>query len=193
MQHLVSAVEALIFSSDHAISIEDIKSSIELATNSAVSKVEIEEAIQVLFQIYNDNEERSIEILFISGGYRFMTKPAFQQYIGAHLKLTSKRKLSQVALETLSIVAYRQPVSKTDLESIRGVSCDYAIQKLLEKELIAISGRSEAAGRPLLYSTSEKFMDYFGLGSLKDLPKIKDFKQTDNMVGEEIIEEIVEN
>jgi segregation and condensation protein B len=193
MQHLVSAVEALIFSSDHAISIEDIKSSIELATNSTVSKVEIEEAIQVLFQIYNENVERSIEILFISGGYRFMTKPAFQQYIGAHLKLTSKRKLSQVALETLSIVAYRQPVSKTDLESIRGVSCDYAIQKLLEKELIAISGRSEAAGRPLLYSTSEKFMDYFGLGSLKDLPKIKDFKQTDNMVGEEIIEEIVEN
>ena len=193
MQHLVSAVEALIFSSDHAISIEDIKSSIELATNSTVSKVEIEEAIQVLFQIYNENVERSIEILFISGGYRFMTKPPFQQYIGAHLKLTSKRKLSQVALETLSIVAYRQPVSKTDLESIRGVSCDYAIQKLLEKELIAISGRSEAAGRPLLYSTSEKFMDYFGLGSLKDLPKIKDFKQTDNMVGEEIIEEIVEN
>lgn len=101
--------------------------------------------------------------------------------------------MSQVALETLSIIAYRQPVSKVDLESIRGVNCDYAIQKLLEKELVMISGRSDGPGRPLLYSTSEKFMDYFGLGSLKDLPKLKDFKQTDNIVGSEIIEEIVEN
>ena len=193
MQHLVSAIESLIFSSDHAISVSDIKACLELVTSSTISNEEIHEAIHVLKEMYNEDLSKSMEILYISSGYRFMTKPAYQQYVGAHLKLTSKRKLSQVALETLAIVAYRQPVSKTDLESIRGVSCDYAIQKLLEKELIAISGRSEAPGRPLLYSTSEKFMDYFGLGSLKDLPKIKDFKQTDNVVGEEIIVQLIEN
>jgi segregation and condensation protein B len=193
MQQLISAVEALIFSSENSISAEELKLSIELATSSVVSAEEIKAAIAKLLEKYNEDETKSFEVVFLSGGFRFMTKPAFQHFVGAHLKLTSKKKLSQVALETLSIIAYRQPVSKVDLESIRGVNCDYAIQKLLEKELVMISGRSEGPGRPLLYSTSEKFMDYFGLGSLKDLPKLKDFKQTDNIVGSEIIEEIVEN
>ena len=94
--------------------------------------------------------------------------------------------MSQAALETLSIVAYKQPISKTEIEQIRGVSCDYAIQKLLEKELVAILGRSESPGRPLLYGTSERFMDYFGIKSLKDLPKLKDFKEVENEIGEQV-------
>ena len=88
-------------------------------------------------------------------------------------------------METLSIVAYKQPISKTEIEQIRGVSCDYAMQKLLEKELVAILGRSDAPGRPLVYGTSDKFMDYFGIKSLKDLPKPKDFKDVENKIGEE--------
>ncbi len=193
MQKLVSAVEALVFSSEASISLQELRSSIELATSSTVSLDDIHKAVEELVARYQEDDSKSFEVVYLSGGYRFMTKPAYQHFIGAHLKLTSKKKLSQVALETLSIIAYRQPVSKVDLESIRGVNCDYAIQKLLEKELVIISGRSDGPGRPLLYSTSEKFMDYFGLGSLKDLPKLKDFKQTENMVGSEIIEEIVEN
>jgi segregation and condensation protein B len=193
MQKLLSAVEALVFSSEASISLQELRSSIELATSSTVSLDDIHKAVDELIARYQEDDSKSFEVVYLSGGYRFMTKPAYQHFIGAHLKLTSKKKLSQVALETLSIIAYRQPVSKVDLESIRGVNCDYAIQKLLEKELVIISGRSEGPGRPLLYSTSEKFMDYFGLGSLKDLPKLKDFKQTENMVGSEIIEEIVEN
>ncbi len=193
MQKLVSAVEALVFSSEASISLQELRSSIELATSSTVSLDDIHKAVEELVARYREDDSKSFEVVYLSGGYRFMTKPAYQHFIGAHLKLTSKKKLSQVALETLSIIAYRQPVSKVDLESIRGVNCDYAIQKLLEKELVIISGRSDGPGRPLLYSTSEKFMDYFGLGSLKDLPKLKDFKQTENMVGSEIIEEIVEN
>lgn len=192
MQKLITAVEALVFSSASSISIQELKSSIELATSSPVTYDQVVEAVEELISRYNQDDSKSFEVLYLSGGYRFMTKPAYQHFIGAHLKLTSKKKLSQVALETLSIIAYRQPVSKVDLESIRGVNCDYAIQKLLEKELVIISGRSDGPGRPLLYSTSEKFMDYFGLGSLRDLPKLKDFKQTDNLVGTEIIEEIVE-
>ena len=83
-------------------------------------------------------------------------------------------------------MAYKQPISKTEIEQIRGVSCDYAMQKLVEKELVAILGRSEAPGRPLLYGTSDRFMDYFGIKSLRDLPKLKDFKEADNEIGEQI-------
>ncbi|CAG0898666.1 unnamed protein product, partial [Cyprideis torosa] len=92
---------------------------------------------------------------------------------------------------TLSIIAYKQPVEKSELEKIRGVSCDYSIQKLLEKELVEIIGRSEGPGRPLLYSTSEKFMDYFGLKSIQDLPKTRDISTTQNSIGEESIVEVV--
>ena len=113
-----------------------------------------------------------------------MTKPIYHNSVGTYLRQTIRRRLSQAALETLSIVAYKQPVSKTELEQIRGVSCDYAIQKLLEKELVEIQGRSDAPGRPLVYGTSEKFMDYFGIKSLKDLPKPKDFKDVENAIGE---------
>ena len=96
----------------------------------------------------------------------------------------SKKKLSRSALETLAIIAYQQPVSKSEMERVRGVSCDYAVQKLLEKELIEIKGRSTDPGRPLLYGVSSKFMEHFGLASMKELPKLKEFKLPDNAIGE---------
>jgi segregation and condensation protein B len=88
-------------------------------------------------------------------------------------------------METLSIIAYKQPVTKSEVEQIRGVSCDYSIQKLLEKELVTIKGKAESLGRPLLYGTSGKFMDYFGINHLKDLPQPKDFLPEENQIGEE--------
>jgi len=114
-----------------------------------------------------------------------LTKPAFHNSVGTLLRQNNKRRLSRAALETLSIIAYKQPVPKSEMEKIRGVSCDYSVQKLLEKELVAIVGRSDAPGRPLLYGTSEKFMDYFGLKSLDEMPKPKDFKEPDNEIGEQ--------
>lgn len=87
-------------------------------------------------------------------------------------------------METLSIVAYKQPVTKSVIEQIRGVNCDYTIQKLLEKDLISIVGRAETIGKPLLYGTSEKFMDYFGLKSIKDLPALKDFEDEKQVIGD---------
>ena len=117
--------------------------------------------------------------------FQFLTKGAYHNTVGQLLKIHSKKKLSRAALETLSIIAYKQPITKSDVEKIRGVSCDYTIQKLLEKELLTIIGRSDGPGRPLLYATSEKFMNYFGLKSIKDLPKIKDFKEVDNQIGEQ--------
>ena len=131
---------------------------------------------------YRD-EQFPFELVEIAGGYQFMTKGAHHHIVSVHLKQTTKKRLSQAALETLAIVAYKQPVTKSDLEEIRGVNCDYALQKLLEKELVMISGRSDGPGRPLLYATTDKFMDYMGINSLNDLPKPKEFKETENSVG----------
>ncbi len=129
-------------------------------------------------------EDFAFELVEIAGGYQFLTKGAYHNTVAVHLKQTTKKRLSQAAMETLAIVAYKQPVSKSDLEEIRGVNCDYALQKLLDKELVMITGRSQGPGRPLLYGTSEKFMDYLGINSLQDLPKLKDFKEVENTVGQ---------
>ena len=183
MEHLTQHIEALVFTTDHAISVKEIKACLEETFDTKVETKDIEAAIVQLQQQYSEGQY-AFDLLEISEGFQFMTKPAYHAVIGTYLKQTTKKRLSQAALETLSIVAYRQPISRVELEAIRGVSCDYSVQKLLEKELIAISGRSEGPGRPLLYSTSEKFMDYFGLKSLRDLPKTKDFANTENTVGE---------
>lgn len=145
---------------------------------------DIEQAIQSLQEKYQQ-EEFSIEIIQVGGGYQFYSKPAYQASIGILLKQQSKRRLSNSALETLSIIAYKQPVIKSEVEKIRGVNCDYSIQKLLEKELIEIRGKSDAVGRPLIYGTSKNFMEYFGINDLNELPTPKDFAQEENKIGEE--------
>ncbi len=145
---------------------------------------DIHAAIEELTEKYTD-DSFSIEIIKAGGGYQFLTKPAYQASIGILLKQQSKKRLSNSALETLSIIAYKQPVTKTEIEKIRGVSCDYSIQRLLEKELIEIQGKSDAVGRPLIYGTSPKFMEYFGINDLKDLPTPKDFAREENQIGNE--------
>lgn len=132
-----------------------------------------------------ESDGHSFELVKSGGGYQFLTKPAYQASIGILLKQQSKRRLSNSALETLAIIAYKQPVTKGEMEQIRGVNCDYAVQKLLEKELVEIQGKSEGIGRPLLYGTSDKFMDYFGINDLKELPTPKDFSKEENTIGEE--------
>ena len=126
----------------------------------------------------------SFEPVKSGGGYQFLTKPAYQSSIGILLKQQSKRRLSNSALETLAIIAYKQPVTKAQVEQIRGVNCDYSVQKLLEKELVEIKGKSDGVGRPIIYGTSLKFMDYFGINDLKDLPTPKDFAEKENEIGE---------
>jgi segregation and condensation protein B len=176
-------IEALIFASPQAVSIADIKLVLEEALQTELVEADIRASIESLRNQYQA-EQFSFELIEIAGGYQFLTKGAFHHTIAVHLKQTTRKRLSQAALETLAIVAYKQPVSKSELEDIRGVNCDYALQKLLEKELVFITGRSEGPGRPLLYATTEKFMDYFGINSLTDLPKPKDFKEVENAVGE---------
>ena len=183
MEFLVQHIEALIFATEHPISLAEMKSVLDATFETDFEEAELLRGVEELKNRYAQ-EQFSFEVIDIAGGFQFLTKPTYHNSVGMFLKQTIRKRLSQAALETLSIVAYKQPVSKTELEQIRGVSCDYAIQKLLEKELVDIQGRSDAPGRPLLYGTSEKFMDYFGIKSLNDLPKPKDFKEVENQIGE---------
>jgi len=189
LKHLSQHVESLIFSSEQPISPAEIKSVLDNAHNKgkkAKDKIKVKaivKAVDALKERYTA-EEFSFEIVEIDGGYQFLSKPAYFDSVAAYLQYTTKKRLSKAALETLSIIAYKQPVTKIEAEKIRGVSCDYSIQKLLEKELIEISGRSESPGRPLLYATSGKFMDYFGLKNINELPKLKDFNSGENTIGE---------
>ena len=183
MDNLVIYIESLVFAADHPITRNDVRYALENCFETQISPEEIDTAVEQLIEKYNA-ETFAMEVSEIGGGLQFMTKPAFHHVIGSHLKLITKRRLSRVALETLAIIAYKQPVTKTELEKIRGVSCDYAIQKLFEKELVTIEGRAEGPGRPLMYSTSPKFMDYLGLRDIKDLPKLRELEHTENSIGE---------
>ena len=151
--------------------------------NADVPEEDIVGAIQRLTDKY-EHEDFAFQLNKAGGGYQLLTKPAYQASIGIMLKQQSKKRLSTSALETLSIIAYKQPVSKTEIETIRGVNCDYAVQKLLEKGLIEIQGKGESVGRPLIYGTSPKFMEYFGISELTELPTPKDFSQEINTIGE---------
>jgi len=177
-------IESLIFTGNPSISFDDIKNALEDSLGTTFSDNEIAAHIESLRDKYN-SDQYSVEIVEIAGGFRFMTKALYHHTIGTYLRQNTHKKLSKSALESLAIIAYKQPVTKTEIESIRGVNSDYTIQKLLEKDLIEISGRSEGPGKPLLYSTTSKFTDYFGLKTIEDLPKVKELENTDNQIGEQ--------
>jgi len=184
MDNIEQYIEALIFASEQSIRTEEILYCLQSAFGQDFSEDEINVHLQNITQKYNDSRF-AIEIVKLNNGYQFLTKKNFHQVISLLQAQRSKKKLSQAALETLAIVAYKQPVTKPDVEQIRGVNCDYSIQKLLEKELIAIVGKSEALGKPILYGTSPLFMDYFGINDLAELPQMKDFANSGVSIGEQ--------
>jgi segregation and condensation protein B len=182
LQNLSLHIESLIFAAEKPIPMENITSVLEETLEIILNPNDVAAAVQLVKEKYA-SDAFAIEVIEISGGFSFMTKGAFHLTISNYLKQTTNKKLSKAAMETLSIIAYKQPVSKSEIEHIRGVNCDYAVQKLLDKELIEIKGRSESIGKPLLYGTSEKFFDYFGLRGVSDLPKLKDFELPDDEIG----------
>jgi segregation and condensation protein B len=184
LELLAQHIESLIFTADQPISLGEIQACLEEAFGIQFREEELLKTLDVLKEKYAA-DEFAFDIHEIAEGFQFLSKPAYHNTIGTYLKQRTKRRLSRSALETLSIIAYKQPTTKTELEHIRGVNCDYALRKLLDKELVAIIGRSDGPGRPLLYGTSDKFMDYFGLKSLRDLPTPKDFKLPDSSIGEQ--------
>ncbi|HET9054800.1 MAG TPA: SMC-Scp complex subunit ScpB [Cyclobacteriaceae bacterium] len=183
MDFLQNHIEALIFCSPTPIRVSEIQSCLSEMFNADVPEEDITDAISRIDEKFRQ-DEFSFQLNRSNGGYQFLTKPAYQASIGIMLKQQSKKRLSTSAMETLSIIAYRQPISKTEIENIRGVNCDYAVQKLLDKQLIEITGKAETVGRPMLYGTTAKFMEYFGINDISELPVPKDFTAEVNIIGE---------
>lgn len=181
-------IEALIFSSDEPLTNSEIIKAIKGidGEDSEISSDDINSAVDLLNQEY-ETSGRAVKIVKIAGGYLFATREEYAKYIGYLSSEKTKRRLSQAALETLAIIAYKQPITKPELESIRGVNSDYILATLLDKKLITISGRAETIGRPLLYTTTDEFLKYFGLNSLSDLPKPREIEEI--MQDEDFIEQ----
>ncbi|HRO41817.1 MAG TPA: SMC-Scp complex subunit ScpB [Flavipsychrobacter sp.] len=174
IEQLMPHVEALIFASERPITQIEITEMIGQAMEQSVETDRIVTCIDAIREKY-EAAYYPFQLREAGGGYQFLTKKAFHKTV---LQLNGDKyikKLSAAAMETLSIIAYKQPITKAEVEYIRGVSADYSIQKLLEKELIVIAGRNEdMVGKPLIYTTSKNFMDYLGINSPTDLPQLKD-------------------
>ena len=186
MKNIRQHIEAILFSSEHPVTIKEmVNCLVEIGEEeSEITNDMVEAELNEIAKTY-EKKKFSFELTEIGGGFQFMTKPDFHETISKFLNQKTRKRLSTSALETLSIIAYKQPVTKSQVEEIRGVGCDYAIEKLLEKELIEIMGRAETPGRPLLYRPSEMFMDYFGLKNFEDLPQLRDIQpDIDNTIGE---------
>jgi len=177
LSQIIPHIEVLIFASEKPLTSADV---LELINNAfgfmeeRATKEQVEAALEGIREKYSA-EFYPFEVKQSGGGWQFLTKAVYHPTVAQLNGEKYLKRLSNAALETLSIIAYKQPITKGEIESIRGVNSDYSIQKLLEKELIVISGRDETLpGRPLVYATSQNFMDYFGINSSEDLPQLKE-------------------
>src|SRR4029079_9003156 len=182
---IIPHIEALIFASEKPLSTTEL---VDLVNNALgfiddhATMEQVEKAVRGIQEKY-ESALFPFEVVESGGGFQFLTKKEFYKTVAQLNGDKFLKKLSVASLETLSIIAYKQPVTKSEIEIIRGVNCDYAVQKLLEKDLVIIAGRNEdSPGKPLIYATSKSFMDYFGINSPDDLPKIKE------VLNQEIIE-----
>lgn len=174
IEQLMPHIEALVFASERPITLMELADMLGQTFDEPIEGERIAACIDAIREKY-DVEYYPFGLREIGGGYQFLTKKEFHKTV---LQLNGDKhikKLSVSAMETLAIIAYKQPIAKSEIEFIRGVSVDYSIQKLLEKELIVIAGRNEnAVGKPLVYATSKNFMDYLGINTPADLPALKD-------------------
>ncbi len=141
----------------------------------AIIRQAIADAVAALNTAY-ESTGRSFRVETVAGGYRVMTLPRFAAAVAAYHKTKAASKLTRAAIETLAIIAYKQPITRAELEAIRGVSCGEVLKTLMERRLITIKGRAEELGRPMLYGTTKAFLDHFGLASIKELPAPADLK-----------------
>lgn len=177
ISQIIPHIEALIFASDKPLTSLEVAELVNTALGFIEDRADldqVETAIEGIREKYN-SEFYAFELRQSGGGWQFLTKPEYHKTVALINGEKFIKRLSSAALETLAIIAYKQPITKSEIESIRGVNCDYAVQKLLEKDLVIISGRNEeAVGKPLIYATSKSFMDYFGINSPDELPKISE-------------------
>lgn len=179
IEQLMPHVEALIFASERPLTQLEMVEMISAALEESIEAERIATCIEAIREKY-DASYYPFQLREAGGGYQFLTKKAYHKTV---LQLNGDKhikKLSSAAMETLAIIAYKQPITKSEIEFIRGVSADYSIQKLLEKELIVITGRNEnMVGKPLTYATSKNFMDYLGINGPTELPQLKDITNID--------------
>jgi segregation and condensation protein B len=191
LSQIIPHIEALIFASEKPLTNMELVELVNTALGFIEDRATIE---QVEAAIEGINEKYSAEFYAFElrqsgGGWQFLTKKEYYKTVALLNGDKFLKRLSTAALETLAIIAYKQPITKSEMEAIRGVNCDYAVQKLLEKDLVIISGRKEeAVGQPLLYSTSKSFMDYFGINSPADLPQISEVMMEELVQATNVIE-----
>ncbi len=173
-------VEALLFATDEPLSLRQlIDIHALIAEKEPRRKVTTEVLLDIMEKLNAEYEQagRAFRIVKIAGGYQFATRPEYGVWLGAMVKEKSKRKLSVFALESLAVIAYKQPVTKPEIEAIRGVNADYVLRTLLERNLVSIVGRAATPGRPLLYGTTKDFLKHFGINDLSDLPKPREIDE----------------
>jgi segregation and condensation protein B len=167
--NLLSATEALLFSSDQPLSLTLLCEALEAGPD------EVAEALHRLGEFYAARGA-GVELREIAGGWMLVTTPAQAEWVGRLLRGKRRLRLSRAALETMAIIAYKQPVTKSEVEAIRGVDSSAVLATLLERNLVTIRGRSKVVGRPLLYGTTQEFLDYFGLRDLSELPRPEELR-----------------
>ena len=167
-------IEALLFASERPLTVEQIKQ----AFDENLSTEDISLSLEALKNDY-ESQGRGFRLFEIAGGFQLVTDPRFGSYLKKFYQEREKKRLSQASLETLSVIAYRQPVTRADIEFIRGVNVDGALKTLLEKGVVKMVGRKEVPGRPMLYGTTKEFLDHFGLKSTKVLPALSEYNLKD--------------
>jgi len=167
--NLKSAIEAMLFSSERPIAIEQMRNALD-----NMEPTEIRKTIEELKAEYTQSN-RGISVVEIAGGFQMIASPNFAPFLRKLYKGRHLERLSKPALETLAIIAYKQPVTRLEIELLRNVNIDGVMKHLLDKNLIRVSGRKKAPGRPFVFGTTKQFLEYFGLKSLEELPKIENF------------------
>ncbi|MGA9117764.1 MAG: SMC-Scp complex subunit ScpB [Bacteroidota bacterium] len=172
-------VEALLFATDEPLSLRQISEIMSPERVENVRPVSPETILGVIEELNREYGQagRAFRIVKIAGGYQFATQPQFGVWLGRMVREKSKRKLSSSALESLAVIAYKQPVTKPEIEAIRGVNADYVLRSLMERNLVTVVGRAASPGRPLLYGTTRDFLKHFGLNDLSELPKPREINE----------------
>lgn len=206
MPQLANIVESLLIASDEALSARELAKLIrgcvaelteleqatpELQSLATTSSNQVTSAIKQLNDAYKVSE-RSFRLIETTQGWKIYTQPRYAEFVAALEPGQKPQKLTHPAMETLAIIAYRQPITKAAIEAVRGVSCDAMLQKLIDRELIKISGRADLPGRPILYTTTSFFFDYFGIKNISELPNAKELSKVELPASEEPESEVQE-
>jgi segregation and condensation protein B len=179
----LQSLEALLFSTHHPLTAGRLAELLDLESTKPIRA-----AIKSLNEQY-DSGNRAFRIEQVAGGYQLLTLPTFGDLLKKFHQKEGDAKLTKAALETLAIIAYKQPILRADIEAIRGVACGETIRSLMEKHLVKIAGRAEEPGRPILYGTTKRFLELFGLNSLKELPQNEDSKAFAPPTSQQVVEE----